>query len=271
MSFLMPVFVSRGFAKCQIFCFSIDHTNIVAAWLKSELAKFSSQVKVGKLTGDNTSQLKEKLLQDFKDGRVSVLVSTDVAGMGVDVPGLNLTVSVGLPGQAWQLAQQLGRCGRDGGPAINIVIDLPMPGRPVAESVRRAVRGGGCMRNGINSLFVLKNVTVQYTSNKPDVKCGTDCNLGSCVCSLCACCSSCADTCDCQTSGKEDQLNFILQFEDEESRRALEFYTKYLTSDDEESGEDEEGPGNEEAGDDREDEEDEEDVDGPEDGDSDEL
>ena len=49
--------------------------------------------------------------------------------MGLDVEDLNLCVSVGFPKTVWKLRQQAGRIGRNGQPAIEIVIGFPQKGR----------------------------------------------------------------------------------------------------------------------------------------------
>ena len=57
-----------------------------------------------------------------------MLVCTDVAAMGLDVEDLNLCVSVGLPKTVWKLRQQAGRIGRNGTPAIEVIIGFPQKG-----------------------------------------------------------------------------------------------------------------------------------------------
>ena len=58
----------------------------------------------------------------------SILVSTDVAAMCLDVDDLNLSINIGLPKTAWKLKQQQGRVGRNGLPAIDITLIFPQKG-----------------------------------------------------------------------------------------------------------------------------------------------
>ena len=72
-----------------------------------------------------------------------MLVSTDVAAMGLDVADLNLSINIGIeyislkwlgkmytgvPKSAWKLKQQAGRVGRNGMPALDIVLVYPQKG-----------------------------------------------------------------------------------------------------------------------------------------------
>ena len=69
------------------------------------------------------------------------MVSTDVAAMGLDVRDLNLSINIGTlvmdshPGlyniiskSGWKLKQQAGRVGRNGSPALDIVLVYPQRG-----------------------------------------------------------------------------------------------------------------------------------------------
>lgn len=49
------------------------------------------------LHGDMSQAGREDVLQRFRDGRVMVLVATDVAARGLDIPNVDLVVHYELP------------------------------------------------------------------------------------------------------------------------------------------------------------------------------
>ena len=68
--------------------------------------------------------VREKALQDFKDGKVRVLVATDVAARGIDVDNISLVVNYNLPEDPRNYIHRIGRTARAGknGTAISFVV-----------------------------------------------------------------------------------------------------------------------------------------------------
>jgi superfamily II DNA/RNA helicase len=66
--------------------------------------------------------LRNRRLMAFRDGRVQVLVATDVAARGLDVPTITHVINYGLPMKAEDYVHRMGRTGRAGreGNAITI-------------------------------------------------------------------------------------------------------------------------------------------------------
>lgn len=66
--------------------------------------------------------LRNRRLMAFRDGRVQVLVATDVAARGLDVPTITHVINYGLPMKAEDYVHRIGRTGRAGreGNAITI-------------------------------------------------------------------------------------------------------------------------------------------------------
>jgi ATP-dependent DNA helicase RecG len=94
-----------------------------ATTMRELLAKRWPDIEVGLLTGRMTSDEKEAMMKRFEDGRVSVMVSTTVVEVGVDVP--NATVMVVENAERFGLAQlhQLrGRVGRGELPGLFVLI-----------------------------------------------------------------------------------------------------------------------------------------------------
>src|SRR5438105_5437596 len=68
----------------------------------------------GALHGDMQQKERTRTLNRVRDGSVRVLVATDVAARGIDVPGINLVVNYDAPRMAEDYVHRIGRTGRAG-------------------------------------------------------------------------------------------------------------------------------------------------------------
>jgi superfamily II DNA/RNA helicase len=66
------------------------------------------------LHGALSQGLRNRRLMAFRDGRVQVLVATDVAARGLDVPTITHVINYGLPMKAEDYVHRIGRTGRAG-------------------------------------------------------------------------------------------------------------------------------------------------------------
>eukprot|EP01092_Planopodium_desertum_P000826 TRINITY_DN1120_c0_g1_i3.p1 TRINITY_DN1120_c0_g1~~TRINITY_DN1120_c0_g1_i3.p1 ORF type:complete len:277 (+),score=9.09 TRINITY_DN1120_c0_g1_i3:87-833(+) len=66
------------------------------------------------LHGNKTQRERERVLREFKFGRTSVMVATDVAGRGLDVPEIRIVVNYDFPGTCEDYIHRIGRTGRAG-------------------------------------------------------------------------------------------------------------------------------------------------------------
>ena len=76
--------------------------------------------------GERTQNQREAALQEFRDGRVRLLVATDVAARGLDIPSLPYVINFELPPVEEDYVHRIGRTGRAGvsGLAISFVAPL---------------------------------------------------------------------------------------------------------------------------------------------------
>ena len=91
------------------------------------------------LSGEHSQNERNQALQALRDGRARVLVATDVAARGIDLPNLSLVVHVELPRDAETLQHRSGRTGRAGRKGTAILV-VPYPRRKRVESVLRGAR-----------------------------------------------------------------------------------------------------------------------------------
>jgi len=93
--------------------------------LAVELERFLSKVglQIGTIHGDKTQNQRENALQDFKDGRLQILVATDVAARGLDIPNVSMVIQYDLAQSKDDYVHRIGRTGRIGksGLAIGFV------------------------------------------------------------------------------------------------------------------------------------------------------
>ncbi|MEZ4392852.1 MAG: DEAD/DEAH box helicase [Polyangiales bacterium] len=91
------------------------------------------------LHGDLTQPERSRALQALRDGSAKVLVATDVAARGLDVPALDLVVHADLPNDPSALQHRSGRTGRAGRKGTSVLL-VPAERRRVAASLLRAVK-----------------------------------------------------------------------------------------------------------------------------------
>ena len=78
--------------------------------------------KIGALTGDIPQARRMKILADFKNGTLPLLVATDVASRGLHIEGVTHVVNVDLPQDPEDYVHRIGRTARAGrtGKAISL-------------------------------------------------------------------------------------------------------------------------------------------------------
>jgi len=87
-------------------------------WLYEKLQK--SGVNCGMISGEIPQNKRMRTLQDFKDGKLQVMVATDVAGRGIHVDGVSHVVNYALPEDPEDYVHRIGRTGRAGASGTSI-------------------------------------------------------------------------------------------------------------------------------------------------------
>ncbi len=72
------------------------------------------------LTGDVPQQKRTARLENFRNGRIKVMVATDVAGRGIHIDGISHVVNYTLPYEPEDYVHRIGRTGRAGADGISI-------------------------------------------------------------------------------------------------------------------------------------------------------
>lgn len=97
-----------------IFANRKDHTQQLFDKLKR------AKINVGILTGDINQQRRSKTLENFKAGRLDVLVATDVVGRGIHIDGVSHVINYNLPEDPEDYVHRIGRTGRADATGISI-------------------------------------------------------------------------------------------------------------------------------------------------------
>ena len=86
-------------------------------------------IRVAAIHGNKAQSQRIAALDDFKAGRVKVLVATEVAARGIDIDALPHVVNFDLPRSAEDYVHRIGRTGRAGaeGIAISLVSEAELP------------------------------------------------------------------------------------------------------------------------------------------------
>ena len=90
--------------------------------LVKQLEEYSG-IKAAAIHGNKSQGARTKALADFKEGRVAVLVATDIAARGIDIDQLPHVVNYELPNVPEDYVHRIGRTGRAGmtGEAVSLV------------------------------------------------------------------------------------------------------------------------------------------------------
>jgi len=79
--------------------------------------------------GNKSQNARQKALQGFKEGRLWVLVATDIAARGIDIDGLSYVFNYDLPNEPETYIHRIGRTGRAGraGKAVSFCCQEELP------------------------------------------------------------------------------------------------------------------------------------------------
>ena len=105
---LYNIITRQNLERVMIFCNRKDETRHLA----EKLARYDIQCAI--LSGDIPQHTRTKTLENFRAGKIRVLVATDVAGRGIHVDGVSHVVNYTLPHDPEDYVHRIGRTGRAG-------------------------------------------------------------------------------------------------------------------------------------------------------------
>ena len=123
------VFAVAGSDKYKLLYNLIQNNNwprvIVFANRKDEVRRIEERltrdgISAAQMSGDVAQHKRIKVLEDFRAGRLRVLVATDVAGRGIHVDDISHVVNFTLPEDPDDYVHRIGRTGRAGTTGVSI-------------------------------------------------------------------------------------------------------------------------------------------------------
>ncbi|WP_010541438.1 DEAD/DEAH box helicase [Dietzia alimentaria] len=91
------------------------------------------------INGDIPQNLRERTIEALKDGRTDILVATDVAARGLDVPRISHVVNYDIPHDTESYIHRIGRTGRAGRSGQALLFVTPRERRMLSQ-IERATR-----------------------------------------------------------------------------------------------------------------------------------
>jgi ATP-dependent RNA helicase RhlE len=89
--------------------------------------------------GNKSQPQRERALADFKDGKVKILIATDIAARGIDVSGVSHVINFDLPNVSEQYVHRIGRTARAGAAGFAIAF-CAEDERPYLRGIERLTR-----------------------------------------------------------------------------------------------------------------------------------
>jgi len=117
---------SQNVKNALIFCNRKRDVDILYRSLKKH------DFHVAALHGDMAQTVRSETLERFKDGKVTLLVASDVAARGLDIQGLSHVFNFDVPTHAEDYIHRIGRTGRAGLPGKAFTLAAPEDGKYVA-------------------------------------------------------------------------------------------------------------------------------------------
>ena len=112
---------TQGFERVMIFC----NTKHMCQRLSDELQRAGLDADC--IHGDIKQSQREKTMQRYRDGKLAVLIATDVASRGIDVDDVDCVINYDVPEENEYYVHRIGRTGRAKrkGKAFSIIGNFP--------------------------------------------------------------------------------------------------------------------------------------------------
>lgn len=116
---LITFLKSQGAGRGLVFCRTKDEAQTVTKRLQAK------KMNADALEGDMFQKERDKVMRAFKNGKLQILVATDLAARGIDVKELAFVVHYQLPEKTEYYTHRSGRTGRAGNKGFSLSMITP--------------------------------------------------------------------------------------------------------------------------------------------------
>lgn len=114
MHVLQKLLLDTEYDRAIIFANRRDQTQRLYDTLKKK------GFKLGILSGEISQNKRTRTLENFKEGKIRVLIATDVVGRGIHIDGVSHVINYNLPQEPENYVHRIGRTGRAGASGTSI-------------------------------------------------------------------------------------------------------------------------------------------------------
>ena len=126
-----------GFDRCMCFCNTKGATERITKFLQMR------GIDAECIHGDIPQRKREQVMDKFRQGKLRVFVSTDVAARGIDVDDVDIVFNCDIPDENQDYIHRIGRTGRARrqGVAVSLIADYPSKMRidDIAKNTRNEI------------------------------------------------------------------------------------------------------------------------------------
>ena len=116
---LLHILQNQDIEQVLLFSRTKHGSDKIARFLKK------NKIKAAAIHGDKAQNQRQKVLRQFKEGQLRVLVATDIAARGIDIVQLKYVINFDVPNVAETYVHRIGRSGRAGEAGVAISICEP--------------------------------------------------------------------------------------------------------------------------------------------------
>ncbi|PHR58042.1 MAG: hypothetical protein COA47_11085 [Robiginitomaculum sp.] len=126
---LRDILVKEKLKNAILFCNRKKDVDVVAKSLSRH------GINAAPIHGDLNQSIRTETLAKFKAGDIRILVASDVAARGLDIPDVSHVLNYDVPFHAEDYVHRIGRTGRAGKKGISITISTPIDHKALAAIV----------------------------------------------------------------------------------------------------------------------------------------